>query len=402
MNPRFVALLGAALLLRMVVAALPGYPSDRDYFIDWAQALAAHGPLAIYGNNVEPRVDYVPGYLYVLWAIGCIHAAIGGGGATWRALLEIVPIASDLALVTLIYRCARRIASERHAFALAAVAAFAPPLWIDSALFGQADALPIALGFVGLTAAIDGRFASAWPALCASILVKPLGLVLAPIFAVLQSRARPMWRGLAFAVVASLALAYAVTLPFSAPHEPVAVFRFLIERYALGANKVPFATWGAFTIYPLFANFKTPDATYLGPLPLRLWGVVSVLLALVVTAGTLARSLARAPGGVTQTARVLGAASLSLLALFLFATRMHERYLLPSLAFGAPLGIDDRPTAMMLAWLAISFTINCAFTIAGFSGDGHHPATIAIARVCSAGNAIAFAILWQRQLRRLA
>jgi Gpi18-like mannosyltransferase len=401
MTPRFVALLSAALLLRIVVATLPGYASDRDYFIDWAQTLAAHGPLAIYGQNVEPRVDYVPGYLYVLWAIGLIHAALGGGAATWRALLEFVPIVSDLALIALLYRATCRIASEPRAFALAAVVAFAPPLWIDSALFGQADALPIAFALLGLGAAIDGRLGSAWPALCAAVLIKPPSLVLAPVFAVLHVRARSMWRGLAVALVASLALAYVVTVPFTTQRAPAAVLGFLLERYTSGANKVPFVTWGAFTIYPLIAGFRTPDATTLGPLPYRTWGMIAVIVAVAAAAGSLNASVASTHVPRRRIAQIFGAASLSLLAFFLLATRMHERYMLPGLALAAPLAVEDRTTAIALASLALTFTINCAFTMLGFSGDGHHPLTLTIARICSAANLLAVVTLCQRQYARL-
>ncbi len=401
MTPRFVALLGAALLLRVVAASFPGYPFDREYFADWAQTLALHGPLAIYASDLEPQVDYVPGYLYVLWAVGLVHATLGGGAASWRALLEVVPIASDLALITLLYRCTQRIASESRAFVLAAIVAFSPPLWIDSSLFAQCDALPIALGLVALLAALDGRIALAWPALCASVLVKPLTLALVPVLAVVQTRARPIGNGLAASAVASLGLAYLATLPFTTHRAPAAVFHFLFERYAIGANKVAFTTWGAFTIYPLLTGFKTPDATQLGPLSFHLWGIVAVITALVATAGTLARSLVRFPLDRLRIARVLGAASLSMLAFFLFSTRMHERYLLPGLALGSPLAVEDRPTAIALAWLASSFTINCLFVLDGFSGDGHHPLTLVIARLCSVGNLIAFATLCQRQYHRL-
>jgi Gpi18-like mannosyltransferase len=401
MTPRFVALVCAALLLRLIVAALPGYAFDREYFAQWAQTLAAHGPLAIYASGVVPRVDYVPGYLYVLWAIGLVHAALGGGAATWRALLEIVPIASDLALITLLYRCTLRIASETRAFALAAVVAFAPPLWIDSGLYGQADALPIALTLIALLAGSDGQFVRAWPTFCASLLIKPLTLVLAPIFAVLQTTARPIWRGLAIAVVVSLVTAYAVTLPFTTERAPVAVLRFLFARYEIGANTVPFVTWNAFSVFPLFTAFTTPDAAQFGPFSFRLWGIIAVLIALAAAAGTLATSLSRHPNEPARIAQVLGAASLSLLAFFLFSTRMHERYMLPGLALGAPLAVNDRPTAYALTWLATSFTINSAFVLNGFSGEGHHPITLLIARLCSAANLIAFGTLCQRQYRRL-
>ncbi len=402
MNLRFVALLGAALLLRIVVATFPGYPLDREFFAAWARVLATQGPLAIYGSQVVPLVDYSPGYLYVLWIVGLVHRAIGGGAFAMRALLEIVPIAGDLALVTLFYRFARRIAGESRAFVFAAIVAFAPPLWIDSAAFGQADALPIVLAFLALLAALESRSAVGWPFLVSAIVVKPLAIVVAPVLAVLQARERSVRRDLGIAIVVSFGLAYVATIPFTTQREPLGVLHFLFERYVGGANKAPYLSEAAFSFYPIFARFSTPDATYFGPLPFRVWGELLVACAVVAAAVTLAVSLARDGVRSSRELRALGAASLSLLALFLFATRMHERYLLPGLALGAPLGLVDRTSAIALSWLAFSFTVNCAFVIGGFTGEGHHSATIAIARLCSLGNVIAFGVLWQRQWKRLA
>ena len=402
MNPRFAALLCAALLLRIVVAAFPGYTLDREVFASWAQVLATQGPLAIYGRQVVPPVDYSPGYLYVLWAIGLAHRALGGGAISLRILLEIVPIVGDLALVSLLYVFARRITTESRALAFAAIVAFAPPLWIDSAAWGQADAVPIVLAMLAIFAALDRRGAVGWPLLCASIVIKPLSVAIAPVMAVLQAREKPMWRGLIVATLASFAIAYLATLPFTTQRAPIGVLHFLFDRYAGGASKAPFISEGAFTFFPIFARFGTPDATHVGPLAFRIWGIALVVIGIGAAAVTLAVSLARGGVACSRELRVLGAASLSLLALFLFATRMHERYLLPGIAFGAPLGLEDRPTALALGWLALSFSVNCAFIIGGFSGNGHHPATLAIARACSVGNVTAFALLWQRQLRRLA
>ena len=387
--------------MRIALAATSGYANDRDDFIAWATVLERSGPLAIYGPHVSPLVDYTPGYLYVLWAAGAAHAAFGGGAVGWRVLLEIVPIGGDMLLLGLLYRIARRMGGERSATILLAVAAFAPPLWLDSAIFGQPDAVPIALALVGLACALDERFVASWTALALAIVVKPLVSVLGPTFAVLHARSRMFWASSAASIVSALALAYVSTLPFTTERSPVAVYRFLLQRYANGAGKAPYATEGAFSVYPLITGFFTSDATRYGPFSLATWSVVLVAIAIATSALSLARSLARDPNSATRGARVFGAACLALLSLFLFATRMHERYLLPALVIGSPLALDDPPTAAALGWLAISFTINCTYSLNHFTGGAHHPITITLGRLCCALNLIAFATLWQRQIHRL-
>jgi Gpi18-like mannosyltransferase len=399
---RFRLLLVAALLVRVALAATPGFADDRAYFQAWARVLAAHGPLAIYAPGVRPVVDYAPGYLYVLWAAGIAHARFEGGATTWRVLLEIVPIAGDLCLIVLLYRLARTLAGATRALWLAAAAAFLPPLWLDSAIYGQADALPIALAFLALTRALDGRVFASWVSLTVAILVKPLVVVLIPLLELLKVRTKHHVRSLLVAATACLALAYVSALPFTERRSPMGVLGFLAGRYVSGANKATAVSEGAFSVYPLLTGFFTSDAAHLGPFTFATWGIALVLASLASVVLAFGPALIRAQADRRRTLLAFGAACLTLLSLFLFATRMHERYLLPALAFGAPLALDDRPTAIALGWLALSFSVNCVYTLHHFMGGEHHPATVALGRAMIVGNLIAFATLWQRQLCRLA
>jgi Gpi18-like mannosyltransferase len=394
-------LLAAALAIRVALAATPGFSDDREYFTAWARVLAAHGPLAIYSPGVRPVVDYTPGYFYVLWAAGIAHARLGGGAASWRVLLEIVPIAGDLCLIVLLYRCARRLASPTRALWLVGAAAFLPPLWLDSAIYGQPDAVPVALAFFALTRALDERIISSWVALAVAVVVKPLVVVLVPLLEFLNLRTKHNGRSALFALVASLGIAYASALPFTTQRSPFEVLAFLAGRYVAGANKATAVTEGAFSIYPLFTGFFTSDAVRFGPLRFETWAIVLVVASIAAVVVVFGPALAREHAGKRRTLIALGASCLTLFSLFLFATRMHERYLLPALAFGAPLALDDVPSAVALGWLVLSFTINCVYTLHHFTGGAHHPATVALGRTMSAGNVAAYATLWQRQLRRL-
>jgi Gpi18-like mannosyltransferase len=400
MHPRLLVVLGVALLVRVVAAATPGFADDRILFAQWAQLLAAHGPLAIYAPAVTPAVDYSPGFLYVLWAIGAIHALLGGGEIAWRVLLEVVPIAGDLAIIVLLYGLARKIGSDGHAIIVAWVLALAPPLWFDSGLWGQADSIPIALAIVALGATQRGREDAAWPLLAMAVIVKPLVVVLGPLVAAIRGPGSSLARAIV-GIAVSVFLAYVMTLPFTIERTPLGVLRFLLSRYVAGAGKAPYVTAGGFSIYPIFTNFFTSDATRFGPFSYHAWGVGLVIVVLAWIVVPLVRAPALRGDEAARTRAIFGAASLSLLVLFLFATRMHERYLLPALVIGAPLALDDRPTAWALAYLALSFTVNCVYSLAYFTGGAHHPLTVIVGRVFCALNVAALAVLSQRYYRRL-
>ena len=400
MNRRLALLLAAAFVFRLLFIPTHGFKYDFDAYANWATLLATHGPIAMYHALPNPPVDYPPGYLYVLWAAGLVHAAIGGGVLVMRALIKIVPIVADLVVIAFCYRAARRFASERAAFILAGIVAFAPPLWFDSAFWGQSDSVPTAFLFGAIFALENGAVIAGLALYTIAIITKPQGLAIAPAVLVLCERAGDRVRRFALGLFASLAIAYVATLPFTLARDPVSVFSFLLSTYANGVAVAPYTTNGAFNLYTLITSYHQNDATLVFGIPYHVFGVALVaLLVLIITFG-LARYLATERDEVKRLASTLGAASLSLLVFFLFATRIHERYVLPAIALGAPLAVEDRPTAIALAWLALTFTINGAYSFKGLYPPGH-PIPNLIAHALSLGNIIAFATLWHRQTKRL-
>jgi dolichyl-phosphate-mannose-protein mannosyltransferase len=389
------------------VSFTPGYRGDILDFSSWAHVLATAGPLAIYGSDVVPKVDYPPAYLFVLWAIGALHGALGGGELGWRLLLKIPPMCADLVCVALLHAFVRRHASERRAWIVAAVAAFAPLLWFDSAYWGQIDSIPIAFALAAVFCATEEFGFAGWLLLALGILIKPQVIVVAPVLAVLaahRAKAAPFTalRDIFAALLSAGALAYLETLPFTASRAPADVFGFLFSRYALGLEKAPEASEGAFNLYTIAGPFFRSDAATFAGLSLRVWGIALSLGAIALVTVAFSRALRAGAGAARRDAASLAAAALCALALFLFATRMHERYLLPAIVFALPFAFDDVPAAATVGWLTLSFVIDCSFVISGFHGGAHHPVTVLVAHAVSLLNVLAFGLLADRFRRRFA
>ena len=79
-----------AFLLRVAIAPHFGFHGDLQLFQKWSMELRAVGTYAFYAT--DPLVDYPPGYLYLLWAIGKLSASPG------YLLLKVPAIVSDLVL----------------------------------------------------------------------------------------------------------------------------------------------------------------------------------------------------------------------------------------------------------------------------------------------------------------
>jgi dolichyl-phosphate-mannose-protein mannosyltransferase len=100
----FLAILGSAMLLRLVLAyvAFPGqgFATDIDQFGSWATVLAQHGPGAFYAQS---GANYPPGYMYVLWFLGVLSGPVGSifgisSGAATLQLLKLPPMLADAAI----------------------------------------------------------------------------------------------------------------------------------------------------------------------------------------------------------------------------------------------------------------------------------------------------------------
>ena len=98
------------------------------------------GPHRFY--STQSFIDYPPGYLYVLWLLGKISAAPS------YLLLKLPALLSDLGVAYVAGRLAARLAPPALARrvplrpVVAAAVLFNPKLVLESAVFGQVNAVP--------------------------------------------------------------------------------------------------------------------------------------------------------------------------------------------------------------------------------------------------------------------
>jgi Gpi18-like mannosyltransferase len=396
--PSFRTALVWGALLRLALLPFPGFSGDVAAFQTWAVALAREGPRRIYLDPaLHPPVDYVPGYLYVLWALGKVHESLFGaasalGDFVFRMLLKAPGAVSDLLLAWAVYRIGCRLAGERGGRAAAAVVLFAPPFWLVSAYWGQVDAVAAVPFALALWCALEDRAIAAWLCLAAALLIKPQAAAFVPVLAVWQFRQLGPRALLALAAggAASLVLAYFVALPFSPGGGAWPVLSWLGLRYLGALDKVPFATVSAFNLYSILWPPFRSDATPVLGLAVRWWG-------LGLTAAALLFALAALRAGERSLLFVTTAA---LSAPYVLATRMHERYFLPALVAGALAALLDARFGWIVAGFAVVFTLDVVAVLAGFQSGGHHRALLGAVHVLSASNVLLFALMLAR-LRRV-
>lgn len=361
-------LLALALTFRAIIAYLlpgSGFANDIGAFQFWASNLADQGLNGFYERDFLH--DYTPGYLYVLWAVGMVGKLFGGVGD----LIKVPPIVADVVLACLVWSMARELGAGRRAARLGAVIVAVNPItWLDSAIWGQVDAVGLIFLLLGLRELWRDRPERAAVLTVIGAITKPQLGILVPIVAavVIRRALRPAggfgeeapptrrrtttdWelrtRGVVRVVTTALAgftTAVVMSLPFglSLPG--------LVEQIFKTAGGYPYLSVNAWNPWAL-ATFqgngiaqnrawvcdmvvtdgsaftRCPEALTFGGVPAIAVGTTLTIVAFVAVS----LFVARRPDRRTI---LVGLAALAL-AFFVVPTRVHERYLFPLVAIGA-------------------------------------------------------------------
>ncbi len=367
--------LALGLLVRLGAAALPGFGIDLGTFQFWSVNLAEQGPWNFY--SADFLSDWTPGYLYVLWLIGGLDSLFAFSGDQFWYILKLPSIATDLASAYLLYRILEGQKTGIRAGA-AALYLLHPVILLAGPVWGQVDSMLAFFLLLTVYYLARGRTVVAAVVYTVGFLVKPLAIGALPVFVFwalrdeirqvlpnLPEAAEPLTRAIAFgrslaarvwpAVAAALAAALLLLLPFF-PSNPLAIIGQLQDA----TEVYPFNSFYAYNFWGLTGWLKSDQLTFLG-LAYRWWGIILYAAASISIIWTFRD--AKGPGPLA-----LGTA-LSVLAFFLFMTRMHERYLFASilLLMTAGFAMNSRAIWAALAVLSVVQFFNVYYAYINFT-----------------------------------
>ena len=359
MSTALIALL--AVVLRMIIAyvLLPenaGFTADLEAFRFWAADLGENGPLGAYSRGYF--LDYLPGYLWILWPLGTLSGVLTGSFDP-GVLIKLPGILADGLLILATVRLASELgASTRAQRVLALTLAFTPIIWLNSAVWGQVDAVGTSALMLAVTELIKARTIRAAALAALAAVIKPQFGILIPLIAVLAvvraRRSGDPW-SLPLVALTGTAVVSIAALPFGLTVVDV------IQRVGEAAATYPYLSVNAWNVWALADSDGTgvllnggwgSDTAPLfgfGP-PALLVGTLMLLMA-IVAACWAARHDDRT--------RTVAALALIAIAFFLLPTRVHERYLFPAvpLTFALAAALPRwRPVAALTALVLISNT----------------------------------------------
>jgi len=323
---RLCAVLLAALALRLVLAAcFQGFPSDYTCFYSWARMAFENGLRGFYDSGVF--ADYPPGYIYVLWAVGLLLDLFGADylSAASFLIVKLPAILCDIAGGALICRLAAKRRTERAALFAAALYVFNPAVIFNSSIWGQVDAV-MCLALLEMCALLtEKKTIRAYFVFALGILLKPQMLIFTPVLiygivesVILENFSWKRFRDNLYCGLAAILAMALLCVPFGGPGK-------IIRLYTQTMSSYPYATVNAYNFWALVdKNWASQDGTFLA-VKYSTWGTVAIVLAVALSAWLFFKS------GKKQS-RYFTAAAVLILVVFLFAVRMHERYMFPALA----------------------------------------------------------------------
>jgi dolichyl-phosphate-mannose-protein mannosyltransferase len=372
---RYGILLGAILLgivIRLTLAPLGWHKYDMFTYGDWAWQLLEEPRSRFYAAPLEVPGDHLPGDLTIMWGLAHLTHWLAPDldffSVTYKVILKLVPIVADLILPLGILAIGRRYATQGRTVMVASVMALSPATIVISAVWGQWDSVSMVAVVAAVILLMYRRTGWGLPFLAYACLLKPQLGILIPIFAITDVRMwvhgagpRALWQVLVNWIaggLASIVLVVALCLPFDVGLPGMGQRWSLLDRIADAANRYDGTSMSAFNLWYLITPHVRVDTdVFLLGTSYHLVGIMA--LALGVGVGLLGAILIR-PVEVGA----LWGMTAAMTAVFMLATRSHERYLFPAVVLSMLLlTITDRYRWVAI-WLTVATFVNVYLTYA--------------------------------------
>ena len=355
---RFIILAAVALFARIAFcAAIEGFPTDMGCFKGWSM-YAAENFLAIYDGNNNMFIDYPPGYMYVLLALGKIREFfdIPVYSGLYTALIKLPSILADIFCGIIVYRLTGRedvravckkimsfgrrkgaapsqggeypAFSERSRLLAAAFFFFNPSVYFVSAIWGQVDSVMTLFILLAITMFLGDRFCLSGVFYALAVLQKPQGIIFLPVvFFMLLRRFiadKNIMPALKMASAAFGATALTI-LPFSLRHGP----KWIVNLYLNTLKGYELASMNAFNFPALIGGNWAKDTAIPFIFSFSQWGMISIVAFTLLTGFFVFYAVGKR-GASEEYAMFMGSALL-IYSVVTYGPRMHERYFYPAM-----------------------------------------------------------------------
>lgn len=348
----FVVFIGVAFLLRVIMGYyIEGQSGDLGCFKGWGQhATGTPWPdyydyYSAYTDKAKYWCDYPPVYIMILAVLAWIQKIFSLGSQAYTLLIKIPNIFSDIICCFLIFKLAKRHFNNNGAFALSMLYAFNPAIIINSAIWGQADAIYTLLALLIVIYILDNKLWLSGIILGIALLIKiQTGFVaFAGIFALIERKSVKDWvstLGASLGIFILLVLPFGIKLPFE----------WIIVQLIGTLTGYPYASVNAYNFFALFhGNWLPTSDPFLLGLSADWWGVIIGYLLVVFMMFIYFYSKEKSKNYYIGMFAMTG--------IFMFIPGMHERYLYAAIIFSMMTYIYSKDRRFLYLFLGFSISV---------------------------------------------
>lgn len=331
--------LAIGLIIRIVAAkSIEGFPSDISCFKAWSIA-AAEDIANFYSGKFF--CDYPPMYIYILAAIGKV-AKLQSFAPHFILLVKLPAILADIASSYILYKIAKKFISEKYGILFSLFYLFNPAVIINSALWGQIDSFFSILIMLALLSLIYKRIGLSSALFAVSILIKPQGLIFLPVLFFELVRQKNL-KNFLVAFAYGILTAIVIILPFS--RDPLWIFKLIIKT----TQGYEYASFNAYNFFSVIGANLKKDYDTLFIFSYNNWGFIFITLITILTGFFLIKNKKLNIIFLMSFFQISG--------VFIFSSRMHERYLFPAILLGLMASLFVNDVRLLFISAAFSGTV---------------------------------------------
>lgn len=336
-NHFLIILLLIGLFSRLILTPIAGFKFDVDTWFAWAERLNSAGLTHFYSDQVW--TGYTPGFLYILGFLGFIKNLFQINTPAFYLILKLPSILAELTLGILIYKIIPRNFNNWRKLGLIFIL-FNPAFIFNSSIFGQFDGLFSLTLLLSVYFLIRNNliFSSLFWGL--SFLLKPQAVLLLPVFAFYILRNFSI-KSIFKLILPVTLLIFFSFLPFfkNNPFNGLVSLVFNLMEYYKYNSIFAYNLWG-------ILGFWVTDSSTWGNISYQNWGYILFAAFLTI--------LGYIYLWQKKYLSIYALSTLCSLSFFFLLTRMHERYLYPSLVFLIFLAILNKSRILLVLSAALS------------------------------------------------
>lgn len=341
-----------ALIVRVYISSMiTGYPNDMACWTAWSSASVGKGLFEVYTNVAF--LDYPPGYLFVLYGIGNIAkiANIEVGTEAYYMLLKAPAIISDVAMGWILYRLCIKKLLPTMGLILAFLYIFNPLIILDSAAWGQIDAVLVLVIAGYLIYLYKENIIAASLLFVTGLLIKPQMLFFAPVLAVvfIQYIGKRGWLKALKVFLISLfggaALFAVVVFPFTQGRQ----WYWIFAKYMGTISSYNYITLNSANIFGLLGLNWVPTSTVKMGLSLGIWGIIGITVTVLLY--FVMAFINRDKKNIFILTAML------MTGVYAFGLKMHERYIFPVIVILLIAYIYDNKRSILVKFCVLSTAV---------------------------------------------